>query len=144
MSQNGSREVGVPLGLDAMVSAMRAASEDTRLRVLVLLAQGELSVSDLTDILGQSQPRISRHLKVMVEAGLVERHREGAWAFFRIAESGAGPLLQPILHGLDPDDPATLTLIRKRVGACLWKMKQAGHAQEVAGVGDLKGWIRSN
>lgn len=124
MSQNGSREVGVPLGLDAMVSAMRAASEDTRLRVLVLLAQGELSVSDLTDILGQSQPRISRHLKVMVEAGLVERHREGAWAFFRIAESGAGPLLQPILHGLDPDDPR-LAEDRDRLQAVRTRRSQA-------------------
>ena len=57
------------MGLDPMVAALRAAGEDTRLRLLALLAEGELSVSDLTDILGQSQPRISRHLKLMVEAG---------------------------------------------------------------------------
>ena len=86
---------------DALV-ALRAAGEETRLRVLALLAEGELSVSDLTDILGQSQPRISRHLKLLVEAGLVERHREGAWAFFRLADHGpAAPILRPILEALD-------------------------------------------
>src|SRR3954454_23285455 len=67
------------LPLDTAVGALRAAGEETRLRVLVLLAEGELSVSDLTDILGQSQPRISRHLKLMAEAGLIERNREGSW-----------------------------------------------------------------
>ena len=51
-------------------------------------AEAELTVSELVAILGQSQPRISRHLQLLVEAGLVERHREGAWAFFRLAEPG--------------------------------------------------------
>ena len=46
-------------------------------------------------------------------------------------------------RGLDPDDPTTLTLIRKRVGACLWKMKQAGHAAEIPIGGELKGWVRA-
>ena len=58
-------------GLAETLEALRAAAEETRLRILALLAEGELSVSDLTDILGQSQPRISRHLKLLVEAGLV-------------------------------------------------------------------------
>ena len=75
--------------LDLTLDVLRAAAEETRLRILALLAEGELSVSDLTDILGQSQPRISRHLKLLVEAGLVERHREGAWAFFRLTDRGA-------------------------------------------------------
>ena len=81
---------------------LRAAAEETRLRILALLADGELSVSDLTDILGQSQPRISRHLKLLVEAGLIERHREGAWAFFRLAEARAG-LVDPLIAGLARD-----------------------------------------
>src|SRR5919112_1835410 len=72
--------------LDLTLSILRAAAEETRLRILALLSEGELSVTDLTDILGQSQPRISRHLKLLAEAGLVERHREGAWAFFRLAD----------------------------------------------------------
>ena len=76
------------LKFDALNAALKAAGEETRLRILVLLAEAELTVSDLTQILRQSQPRISRHLKLLVEAGLVERFREGAWAFFRLAERG--------------------------------------------------------
>lgn len=76
---------------DAILAALKAAAEETRLRILNLLARGEFSVSDLTDILGQSQPRISRHLRLLCEAGLVERRREGAWAFFRLAGQQAFP-----------------------------------------------------
>jgi ubiquinone/menaquinone biosynthesis C-methylase UbiE len=76
------------LGFDALNSALKAAGEETRLRVIALLAEAELTVSDLTDILRQSQPRISRHLRLLAEAGLVERFREGTWAFFRLAEHG--------------------------------------------------------
>lgn len=70
----------------ATLTALRAAAEATRLRALVLLAEGELTVSELTQILGQSQPRVSRHLKVLAEAGLVERHQEGAWTFYRLSD----------------------------------------------------------
>ncbi len=90
--------------LDVTLEALKAAAEETRLRILALLAEGELSVSDLTEILGQSQPRVSRHLKLLVEAGLVERHREGAWAFFRLADHGATPVLRPLLSALEPGD----------------------------------------
>lgn len=95
--------------LDITLSILRAAAEETRLRILALLTEGELSVSDLTDILGQSQPRISRHLKLLVEAGLVERHREGAWAFFRLTDRGeASRILRPMLDGLNRKDPLLL------------------------------------
>lgn len=91
--------------LNETLGSLRAAAEETRLRILALLAEGELSVSDLTDILGQSQPRISRHLKLLVDAGLIERHREGAWAFFRLAEQGPGArILRPVIGALDPSD----------------------------------------
>lgn len=97
--------LGTRLGLNAALAALKALSEDTRIRILALLADGELSVSDLTDILGQSQPRISRHLKLLVEAGLLERNREGAWAFFRLSERPeTARLLRPILDTLDPKD----------------------------------------
>jgi hypothetical protein len=69
------------------LGVLRAAGEATRLRILALLAKGELNVKDLTQILGQSQPRISRHLKLMAEAGLIGRFREGSWVFFRLAEA---------------------------------------------------------
>ncbi len=73
--------------------------------MLVLLSEAELTVSDLTQILRQSQPRISRHLKLLVEAGLIERFREGAWAFFRLAEQGGGAkLARTLIAQLDPKD----------------------------------------
>src|SRR4051794_19294834 len=94
------------LPFDALNAALKAAGEDTRLRVLVLLSEAELTVSDLTQILRQSQPRISRHLKLLVEAGLIERFREGAWAFFRLAEQGGGAeLARMLIARLDPKDP---------------------------------------
>ena len=109
--------------LSESLAVLRAAAEETRLRILALLAEGELSVSDLTDILRQSQPRISRHLKLLVEAGLVERHREGAWAFFRLADRGAAVnLLRPLIEGLDgadqqlADDRARLASVRAQRG----------------------------
>jgi ubiquinone/menaquinone biosynthesis C-methylase UbiE/DNA-binding transcriptional ArsR family regulator len=95
--------------LDEMLGILRAAAEETRLRILALLGEGELSVSDLTDILGQSQPRISRHLKLLVESGLIERHREGAWAFFRLTDHGpAFAVLKPLLETLDRSDQRLL------------------------------------
>lgn len=103
MSNSGSQD-GPVLPFGDALAILRAAAEETRLRILALLAAGELSVSDLTDILGQSQPRISRHLKLLVEAGLVDRHREGAWAFFRLVEERAG-LVEPLIAGLDAAHP---------------------------------------
>lgn len=69
-----------------LVAALKAAAEPTRLRILALLATAELNVKDLTQILGQSQPRISRHLKLLTEAGLIERFRDGSWVYFHISD----------------------------------------------------------
>jgi ubiquinone/menaquinone biosynthesis C-methylase UbiE/DNA-binding transcriptional ArsR family regulator len=94
------------LGFNALNAALKAAGEETRLRVLALLAEAELTVSDLTDILRQSQPRISRHLRLLAEAGLIERFREGTWAFFRLTEHGGGAEVgRALLERLDPADP---------------------------------------
>jgi ArsR family transcriptional regulator len=93
------------LTFDAMLPVLRVAGEETRLRILALLAGGELTVSDLTEILGQSQPRISRHLKVMVESGLVARHREGSWVFYRLAEATPqADFTRRIVAALDRED----------------------------------------
>jgi len=90
---------------DEIVVALKAAAEPTRLRILLLLAAGELSVKDLTLILGQSQPRISRHLKLLAEAGLVERFREGSWAYFHVSDRSAGGRLAiDILSLVDGSD----------------------------------------
>lgn len=93
------------LGLDGIVDILKAAGEPTRLRLIALLAGGDLTVSDMTDILGQSQPRISRHLKLLAEAGLVDRYQEGAWAYFRLSQGGpAVALARKLLAAADPAD----------------------------------------
>ncbi len=89
--------------LDTLLVGLRAAGEHTRLRILALCARGELSVSELVQILGQSQPRVSRHLKLMVDAGLLERIPEGAQVFFRLADHGAATQLARSLVELMPD-----------------------------------------
>lgn len=71
-----------------VVAALRAAAEPTRLRLLALLNRGELTVGELCDILGQSQPRISRHLKVLSDAGLLDRFREQSWVYYRTPTTG--------------------------------------------------------
>ena len=75
------------VGVGPLLAGLAAAGEITRLRLLALIGEAELTVSELVAILGQSQPRVSRHLKLLFEAGLAERQREGAWAFFRLAEA---------------------------------------------------------
>ncbi len=115
------------LGFDGLNAALKAAGEETRLRVLALLAEAELTVSDLTDILRQSQPRISRHLKLLAEAGLVERFREGTWAFFRLAEQGGGAAVARAL--LDRLDPADQTIARDRARLASVRQARAAAAQ---------------
>src|ERR1043166_3574807 len=92
--------------------ALKAAGEETRLRILALLSEAELTVSDLTDILRQSQPRISRHLRLLAEAGLVERFREGTLAFFRLAAHGTGATVARAL--VDHLNPADQIIARDR------------------------------
>ena len=93
------------LSFAGLTGSLKAAGEATRLRILALLAEAELTVSDLTEILRQSQPRLSRHLRLLAEAGLVERFREGSWAFFRLGERG-GPadLARVVIGRLRADD----------------------------------------
>ena len=103
------------LAFDTMHNVLRAVAEGTRLRILALLAEAELTVSDLTEILRQSQPRISCHLKLLAEAGLIERHREGAWAFFHLAIHGDSAVIARMLvERLDPSDP-TIARDRERL-----------------------------
>ena len=102
--------MGLPV--QTSVAVLKSVAEPTRLRLLALLAQGELSVKDLTRVLGQSQPRISRHLKLLAEAGLVERAPEGSWVYFRLAQAGqGGALARQVLEVVDRADPI---LVRDR------------------------------
>ncbi len=90
---------------DELSTMLKAAGEETRLRLLALLAEAELTVTELTEILRQSQPRISRHLRLLAESGLVVRFREGSWAFFRLPEHGdKAELARTLAALLDPDD----------------------------------------
>ena len=90
------------LTADHTVEALRAAGEPTRLRVRSLLAGEELSVMELSRILDQSQPRVSRHLKLMTEAGLIERFPDGARVFYRLtSDAPARRLVDTVLDVLD-------------------------------------------
>ncbi|MDD3444968.1 MAG: metalloregulator ArsR/SmtB family transcription factor [Zavarzinia sp.] len=90
-----------------LLAALKGAAESTRLRILLLVSRAELTVTELTQVLGQSQPRLSRHLKLMAEAGLIDRFREGAWVFHRPAAEGVGAALAARIVALaDPADAA--------------------------------------
>lgn len=118
---------------DRMLTALKAVAEDTRLRIVALLAHGELTVSDLVDILGQSQPRISRHLRLLADAGVVEKHREGAWAFFDLTADG--PLrdaVDGVLAGIDRADPVIAADLDRR--AVVQQRRAAAAQQYFAGI----------
>ena len=100
-----------------LTATLKSAGEPTRLRILALLGEAELTVSDLTEILRQSQPRLSRHLRLLTEAGLVDRFREGSWAFFRLGERGGTSELARTLIGRLKTDDAIVLRDRKRLAA---------------------------
>jgi ArsR family transcriptional regulator len=92
--------------LDTMVDTLKAAAESSRLRILALLAHGDLTVSDITEILSQSQPRVSRHLKLLLEACLIGRYQEGSWAFFRLSDADAArDFVLDLVSGIRETDP---------------------------------------
>lgn len=110
-----------------LVAALKAAAEPTRLRILTLLSGGELNVKDLTQILGQSQPRISRHLKLLHEAGLIDRFREGSWVYFYLADgTRGGELVRRILYTVNDTDTV---LVRDRERASVVKRERETAAQ---------------
>ncbi|HSR73183.1 MAG TPA: metalloregulator ArsR/SmtB family transcription factor [Kiloniellales bacterium] len=119
--------------MDELLQGLRAAAEGTRLRILGLCAHSELSVSELCEILGQSQPRVSRHLKLLVEAGLLERHQEGSWAYYHLADNGAtgrsAAQLGRILVDLMPDKDPVHALDLERLQALkeAWAVKAAAY-----------------
>jgi ArsR family transcriptional regulator len=103
------------ISVDHLVNQLKAAGDETRLRLLALLRRGERTVKELTEILGQSQPRISRHLKILAEAGLVSRSPEGSWVYYRLSDDEAGhEVALGIVGGLDPAD-ARLKRDRERL-----------------------------
>lgn len=119
-----------------IVSLLKAAGETTRLRLLALLAEGELSVKDFTEILGQSQPRVSRHLKLLVDAQLVTRHAEGAWAYFRLSDAAPGRALNDwLFQNVDPDSPE-LRRDREKLAAVRDAHREQANAYFAKNAGD--------
>ncbi|HYG91012.1 MAG TPA: metalloregulator ArsR/SmtB family transcription factor [Azospirillum sp.] len=114
--------------MDDLLATLKAAAEPTRLRLLALCAHGELTVSELTHILGQSQPRVSRHLKLLCDAGLLDRFREGTFAFYRRAEKGPSAELARVLVDAIPADDPILALDLERLEAIKRSRSEAAAA----------------
>jgi ubiquinone/menaquinone biosynthesis C-methylase UbiE len=96
--------------ITTVLAGLRAAGENTRLRILSILSEGELTVSELCRILGQTQPRVSRHLKLLGDAQLLDRHSEGTSAFYGLTRREPGrTMVRSILSLVDPQDKTTST-----------------------------------
>jgi ArsR family transcriptional regulator len=96
------------------VKALRAAAEPTRFRILAVCQEGELTVGEIGQVLAQSQPRVSRHLKLLCEAGLLLRFREGHWIYYRVPAQGRGAEQVAQLLGWIPTDDSVVRLDRER------------------------------
>ncbi len=133
--------------MDELLAGLKAVAEITRLRILFALSHGEMNVTELTQILEQSQPRVSRHLKLLAEAGLISRHKEGNWVLFRLREEGKGGALSRSLVDMLPgqdimlrEDLARLEFIRTQrqtqaaayfaANAAQWQRLRSLHVQE--------------
>jgi ArsR family transcriptional regulator len=113
-------------------------ADPSRLRLLAVLARGEFTVSELTEILGQSQPRVSRHLKLLTDDGLLERFREQHWVYHRVPADGEGAHLARVLLGLvDREDPV-LALDQVRASAVLAARTAVDGSDATPGVAALE------
>ena len=104
--------------MEALLASLRAAAEPTRLRLLALTARGAFCVMEFTEILGQSQPRLSRHLKLLCECGLLDRVREGTNVWFALPTGPDGDLARELIARLPGDDP-TLESDRRQAARVL-------------------------
>jgi DNA-binding transcriptional ArsR family regulator len=97
-----------------LIGWLRAAGEPSRLRLLALCNRGDLSVSDLAEALGQSEPRVCRHLRILSEAGLIERLRNGQWVHYQVvASTPAASFVKGLLAQLDRSDPVFTRDLRR-------------------------------
>lgn len=103
--------------MEALLQGLRAAGEETRMRLLVLCGHAELTVSEIIQILGQSQPRVSRHLKLLCDAGLIDRFQEGSWVYYRLANKSGTSLLARYLVDLVPDTDPVVARDLERLNA---------------------------
>jgi len=109
----------------SVLEGLKAAAEPTRLRLLCICARGEFTVSEIQEIVGQSQPRVSRHLKLLCHAGLLERHREQHWVYYRVPQHGTGGELARTLLSVVPEADGLVDLDRRRLNAVLDRRAEA-------------------
>ena len=103
--------------MQPLLSMLEGAADPTRLRLLFLLSEAELTVTELTTILGQSQPRVSRHLKLLCEAGLLQRFKEGSWVFHRLSDTGVSAAFARALVDLPLEDRTIFDADRARLAS---------------------------
>jgi SAM-dependent methyltransferase len=125
-----------PSDLSGVVRGLKAAADPTRLRLLSLLSRGELAVHEICEVLAQSQPRVSRHLRLLTEAGYLDRFREQQLVYYRAPIEGQGRAWWELLRQmLDSDDPQ-LKRDRERMGAVIAERARAAtvelHAESPA------------
>ena len=123
--QSSANDVGSPHDAGApggdtgqgFAQIMRALADDSRVRIMLLILETELAVGEIAQILEQSQPRASRHIRILCDAGLAERRREGSWTFLRPGPSPAVPGIRQLVHDCDADDEAVARGDRERLAA---------------------------
>ena len=138
--------------MEALLAIFRAVGDPSRLRILLLARGMELAVGEIAQVLQQSQPRVSRHLRILAESGLVERVREGAWVFVRLGPAAiSGPALAAIdalaagfpgAADLGAGDRARLAVVRADRAAAVdswfaahageWQQERSLHSREAA------------
>jgi SAM-dependent methyltransferase len=101
--------------LEDSVNSLKAASDPTRLRLLALLAAGEATVGELQEVLEQSQPRVSRHLRILSDSGLADRFRDGKSVYYRLPADPSARAFVSVLIGRMPADEPILTVDRDKM-----------------------------
>lgn len=96
--------------MQGLVDLFRALADPTRVRIVHLLRAMELSVGEIAQVVAQSQPRVSRHVRILVDAGLVERRKEGNWVFLRIGDHPAARDILALFDHAGADGPEALWL----------------------------------
>ncbi|HWD70422.1 MAG TPA: metalloregulator ArsR/SmtB family transcription factor [Solirubrobacteraceae bacterium] len=143
MSDTLASTLAPGLGFDELVGSLRAVAEPTRLRLVALLGREELTVTEISRVINQSQPRTSRHLRLLVDAGILERAPEGAFVYYRLAEdSPAAGLAHRVTSAAPADDAviaadlAALSRVRQaRIEAAT--AYRSAHADELEGLREL-------